>query len=308
MTHLKPQIPDEFTDIIASYSGNTKLKNYSEDAIKYKSLCKYFEKYSIKKADFAQDILDNSREQLINANEMLWASKKYAVLVVLQGMDTAGKDGVISHVLSGVNPQTCNVASFKTPTIEEHEHNFLWRYSNKLPKRGETVIFNRSYYEDVLVTKVHPELMEELPDKLNFKGNKNFWNNRYEDINAFERHLSRNGTLILKFFLHISKDEQRLRLLNRLNNKGKLWKASKSDFEEREYWNKYITAYENVLSSTSTANAPWIIIPANDKQIARAIIAHSIAGAVNALKISYPKINPEDIDFLNQSRKKLTKN
>lgn len=310
MTHVKPQIPEELSDIVAHIDNKVKfkLKNYYEDANKYSSFSKYINKYTSQKKskdNIADDILENSRNQLIAADEVFWASKKYGLLIVLQGMDTAGKDGIISHVLSGVNPQACNVASFKVPTPQEHSHDFLWRYSKRLPERGEVTIFNRSHYEDVLVTKVHPECMENLPPELRLPQNKNFWRNRYQDINAFEKHLARNGIVIIKFFLHISKDEQKSRLLERLSNEEKYWKLSSSDFKEREYWDKYISAYEDMLSQTSHPHAPWIIVPANDKKIARAIVAHSIAGVINALKIDYPIVNKEDLVFLRQAKKHL---
>ena len=306
MAHLKPQIPDEFDEIVASFTGKVKLKNYFADTTQYSSFSQYIEKYAAtKKRNLAGAVLDNSRLQLIAADEMLWSTKQYALLIILQGMDTSGKDCIISHVLSGVNPQYCRVASFKVPTAEEHAHDFLWRYAKQLPERGEIVIFNRSHYEDVLVTRVHPELMEELPGRLGLRDNKNFWADRYEDINAFEQHLSRNGTLILKFFLHISKDEQKARLLKRVSKNDKLWKASKSDFKEREYWDDYIAAYEDMLSKTSTEYAPWVIVPSNDKQISHAIVAHSIAGAVNALKISYPDVSKADVEFLQQAKHQL---
>jgi len=303
MTYLKPQIPDELSAILADFTSTIKLKDYFTDAAKYPSFKTYVNTHSNKKN--VEDILENSLEQLSTADEILRASKQYGVLIVLQGMDTAGKDGIISHVLSGLNPQGCTVASFKVPTDEEHTHNFLWRYSNNLPKRGEIVIFNRSHYEDVLVTKVHPECMEKLPENLTFQKNKDFWNERYEDINNFEKHLARNGILIIKIFLHISKDEQKSRLLARLSNEDKLWKISSSDFKERKYWDNYTKAYEEMLSNTSTQYAPWLIVPANDKKIARAIVAHLIAGAINALKIEYPPVSAENIKFFQQAKKQL---
>lgn len=307
MNHLKPQIPSELEEIVVKADSNIKLKNYHSDAVKYPSLAKYIEKYSTKKEKdkVALDILDNSREQLINADERLWASKKYAVLMVLQGMDTSGKDGIISHVLSGLNPQGCRVSSFKVPSTEEHEHDFLWRYYKELPRRGEIVIFNRSHYEDVLVTKVHPECMETLPEELSLKENKNFWIDRFKDINAFEKHLARNGVLIIKFFLYISKAEQKSRLLERLTDENKHWKASTADLKEREYWDEYITAYEELLSNTSKECAPWIIVPSNDKKIARAIVGHSLAGAINSLKIEFPSVSKETKEFLNQAKIQL---
>jgi PPK2 family polyphosphate:nucleotide phosphotransferase len=308
MSHIKPQIPKELSEIVVNSDDKVKLENYFEDAAKYSSFDKYIKRYTFKnkKNDkISKDILEDSREQLINAGEMLWASKKYALLIVLQGMDTAGKDGIIKHVFSGLDPQGCTVASFKVPTTEEYEHDFLWRYNKQLPKRGEIVIFNRSHYEDVLVTMVHPECMETLPGKLALEENKNFWGDRYADINAFEKHLAGNGVLIIKFFLHISKDEQKSRLLERLSNEDKYWKISSGDLKEREYWDDYIDAYEKMLSNTSTQYAPWIIVPANDKKIARAIVAYSIAGAVGSLKIEYPTVDKEGMGYLRQAKRQL---
>lgn len=304
MAHLTPQIPTELSDIIAKFNSKIKFKNYHSDANQYKSLSKYISKHDSKN-DVAENILENSREQLIAADDILWASKKYGLLIILQGMDTAGKDGIISHVLSGVNPQGCRVASFKVPTQKEHNHDFLWRYVKCLPERGEITIFNRSYYEDVLVTKVHPECMEKLPTELDSKQNKNFWINRFDDINNFEKHLARNGTIIVKFFLHISKNEQKSRLLDRLSNEDKFWKISSSDFKERQYWDKYVEAYEDMLSNTSQSYAPWIIVPANNKKVARAIVGHTIAGIINGLNISYPTISKNEIELLRQAKEQL---
>ena len=203
----------------------------------------------------AKAILEKNLEDLAEAQERLWADDRYAVLVVLQAMDAAGKDGTIKHVMSGVNPQGCQVFSFKTPSAEELDHNFLWRYMKCLPERGRIGIFNRSYYEDVLVVKVHPELFS--PQKLPpGKRDKGFWDGRYEDINAFERHLVRNGTVILKFFLHVSKQEQKRRFLERLENDEKHWKFSAADLAERASWDRYMAAYEDALSATSTDWAP----------------------------------------------------
>ena len=239
-------ISEKLRDIVVPFDGKIKLMNYFPDAEKYTSFNEYTKKQIKRKNNnkIAEDILAHSRDQLVEPEEKLFASKKYAVLIILQGMDTSGKDGIISHVMSGFNQQGCRVQSFKTPTSDEHAHNFLWRYSCALPKRGEIVIFNRSHYEDVLVTKVHPEYMETLPIELNAENNKNFWDDRYKDINAFEKHLARNGVLILKFFLYISKDVQKVRLLERLSNVEKYWKASSADLKERTFWDKYIEVYE----------------------------------------------------------------
>jgi PPK2 family polyphosphate:nucleotide phosphotransferase len=222
-------------------------------------------------------------------------------------MDTAGKDGTIRHILSGINPQGCRVQGFKVPTAEEHAHNFLWRYQKVVPQRGEVVVFNRSHYEDVLAVKVHPEYMEQLPPELAVGKNKKFWSERYEDINAFETHLARNGIVVLKFFLHISKDEQKNRLMERLTVEDKYWKISPADLKERHYWDDYIAAYEDLLSKTGHPHAPWIVVPANDKQIARAIVAHVVAEALNGLDIDFPKLSKTEIEELKQSKLQLEK-
>jgi PPK2 family polyphosphate:nucleotide phosphotransferase len=307
MSHVKPNLNKIIAQIAINKPQKIKLKDYFTDyaacaALKNLSSSK---KKSQNNNEYAQVILDESRQQLESSGELLWASKKHSVLIVLQGMDTAGKDGIISHVISGFNPQSCKVHSFKVPSAEEHMHNFLWRYNNKLPQRGELVIFNRSYYEDVLVTKVHPECMEQLPYALSYEGCKKFWQHRYEDINAMEKHLARNGVLILKFFLNISKGEQKSRLLERLDNENKLWKISPSDLKERNFWNDYISAYEDMLSNTGNEYAPWVIVPANDKKVARAIVAYTIAQAINGLNLDYPKVSVDDIKQLKLDKKRL---
>jgi PPK2 family polyphosphate:nucleotide phosphotransferase len=218
-------------------------------------------------------------------------------------MDAAGKDGTIKHVMSGVNPQGCQVFSFKKPSSEELDHNFLWRYMRCLPERGRIGIFNRSYYEDVLVVKVHPELLgRQLPRE---KVGKKFWEERYEDINAFERHLVRNGTLVLKFFLNVSKDEQKNRFLERLDRPEKNWKFSPSDLAERGHWDDYMAAYEDALSATSTEWAPWYVIPADYKWITRAVVADVITTAIRSLDLAYPQVTPEQKKLLAEARKKL---
>lgn len=255
--------------------------------------------------DLAGNMLEESRQSLIEAQEKLWACKKYGVLVVLQGMDTSGKDGAIRHILSGVNPQGCRIQGFKVPSSEEHSHHFLWRYQKVAPARGEIVVFNRSHYEDVLAVKVHPEYMEELPSELSLDQNKKFWQDRYEDINNFERHLARNGIVILKFYLHISKAEQKIRLLERLNTVDKLWKISPNDLKERQFWDKYTEAYEALLANTGTDYAPWIVVPANDKKIARTIIGRAIADAINNLNLSFPQLSEADILKLKEAKRSL---
>jgi PPK2 family polyphosphate:nucleotide phosphotransferase len=226
--------------------------------------------------------------------------------VVLQGMDTAGKDGTIKHVMSGVNPQGCRVTSFKVPTPEETDHDFLWRYSAKLPERGEIGVFNRSYYEDVLIVRVHPDLLDNQQLPAGKRGNR-FWNARYEDINAFEQHLVRNGTLILKFFLHISKDEQKNRLLQRLENYEKYWKFSLSDLNERQYWDNYQKAYELMLEKTSTEYAPWYVIPADYKWLSRTLVADIISGKIESLPLTYPVVSEEHMEMIEKARDQLMK-
>jgi PPK2 family polyphosphate:nucleotide phosphotransferase len=234
---------------------------------------------------------------------LLYASDTHAVLLVFQAMDAAGKDGTIRHVMSGVNPQGCQVFSFKKPSAEELDHNFLWRYMKRLPERGRIGIFNRSYYEDVLVVKVHPELLGgQLPRE---KVGKKFWEERYEDINTFERHLVRNGTVIIKFFLNVSKEEQKKRFLERLERPEKNWKFSAADLAERGYWDDYMKAYEDALSATSTEWAPWYVIPADHKWVARTVVADVITTTIQELDLEYPEVTPEQKKLLEEARKKL---
>lgn len=252
----------------------------------------------------AAEILEANRASLAESQELLWASNLYSILIVLQGMDTSGKDGTIKHVMAGVNPQGCRVTSFKVPTSEETDHNFLWRYTRTLPARGEIGIFNRSYYEDVLVVKVHPEILDNQQLPPGKRGDK-FWNARYDDINAFERHLVQNGTFIMKFFLHISREEQKKRLLDRLEDKEKYWKFALSDLAERQFWDDYQTAYEMMLSKTSTETAPWYIIPADYKWIARSLIADIISTKIRSLDLTYPEVAEETLKQLEVAREKL---
>ena len=301
MPLIKPKVNPQFSDLIVDKPSKIKLSKHDSD-YKPKEVASSGKK---KAHNIAAQVLALSRNDLINAQEKLWACKKYGILIVLQGMDTAGKDGTIRHIMSGINPQGCRVECFKTPTNDEHAHDFLWRYSRVLPKRGEIVIFNRSYYEDVLAVKVHPEYMEELSEELSPKNNKKFWQDRFEDINAFEKHLARNGILVLKFFLHISKDEQKKRLLERLSDEEKYWKVSPSDLKERKFWDSYVLAYEDALSHTGQSYAPWVIVPANDKKIARAIVADIIADAINNLKIDYPKLSKTEIQALTKAKLEL---
>jgi len=259
-----------------------------------------------KSKDHLVKMLDKNREILAASQEILWSSRTHAVLIILQGMDTAGKDGTIRHVMSGVNPQGCSVHGFKVPTVEEHNHDFLWRYGKVLPERGEIGIFNRSYYEDVLVTKVHPEIFSYLPKEIGPESD-GFWEGRYKDINAFEKHLIRNGTIILKFFLHISKKEQKKRLLDRLEHKEKYWKFSVADLAERQFWDEYINVYEDMLGATSTKIAPWYVIPGDFKWAARTMIADAIVTAINGLNLSHPTVSDDEISHLMEAKKNLQK-
>jgi PPK2 family polyphosphate:nucleotide phosphotransferase len=249
-------------------------------------------------------VLENDLKELAKAQELLYADDRYGVLVILQAMDAGGKDGTIKHVMSGVNPQGCQVFSFKTPSVEELNHNFLWRYARCLPERGRIGIFNRSYYEDVLIVKVHPEILEErkLPPG---KRGKSFWQARYEDINGFERHLSRNGFVILKFFLNISKQEQKRRFLERLERPEKHWKFSAADLAERASWDAYMEAYEDALSATSTEWAPWYVIPADNKWGTRALVADILTTSIRSLDLHYPEMSEEQRKALAEARQKL---
>jgi PPK2 family polyphosphate:nucleotide phosphotransferase len=236
-----------------------------------------------------ESLLADDIAKLAKAQQLLFASDSWSVLLILQAMDAAGKDSTIKHVMSGVNPQGCQVHAFKQPSAEELDHTFLWRSTKVLPERGRIGIFNRSYYEDVLVVKVHRELLaaEHIP---NGKKRKDLWDNRYDDINNFERHLVRNGTLILKFFLHVSKEEQRKRFLDRIEQPQKRWKFSPLDIHERQYWDQYIAAYEDCLTRTNTKWAPWYVIPADQKWVTRTIVASIMAQAIGNLRLEYPPV------------------
>jgi len=252
----------------------------------------------------AQEVLAQNLADLAEAQALLYANDVYSVLVCFQAMDAAGKDGTIKHVMSGVNPQGVQVFAFKAPSAEELDHNFLWRYMRALPERGRIGIFNRSYYEDVLVVRVHPEMLErqKLPPG---KRGSAFWNDRYDDINAFERHLVRNGTLVLKFYLNVSKKEQKKRFLERLDNPEKNWKFSPSDLPERGHWDAYAEAYEEALRATSTEWAPWYVVPADNKWVTRAVVADILTSAIRDLGLTPPKVSAEQRRVLAEARKKL---
>jgi PPK2 family polyphosphate:nucleotide phosphotransferase len=252
----------------------------------------------------AEKVLAENLAELSEQQARLYAHDRWSVLVVLQAMDAAGKDGMVKHVTSGLNPQGCDVYSFKTPSAEELDHTYLWRIMRVSPARGKITIFNRSHYEEVLVVKVHPEYLmkQKLPDEL---VTKNIWEERYEDINMFERHLARNGTVILKFFLHVSKGEQKKRLLERMDNPEKNWKFSVQDLNQRQYWDDYMRAYEDALGATSTAWAPWYVIPADNKQVARVLVSNILAKAIQELKLQYPAMSKEEKLAMAEARKRL---
>jgi PPK2 family polyphosphate:nucleotide phosphotransferase len=253
----------------------------------------------------ARSALSEDLKKLAEAQQLLYAANSWSVLIILQAMDAAGKDSTIKHVMSGVNPQGCQVYSFKHPSDEELEHDFLWRCARVLPERGRIGIFNRSYYEEVLIVKVHPDLLkyEHLPAA--DPGDKKFWRGRYKDINHFERHLTRSGTLILKFFLHLSREEQRQRFLARVNDPDKHWKFAPSDLAERALWDEYTRAYEDVLTATSTKWAPWYVIPADHKWATRVLVANIVVSGINALDLSYPEMTSEKREQMAEARRLL---
>ncbi|MEZ5115196.1 MAG: polyphosphate kinase 2 family protein [Candidatus Nanopelagicales bacterium] len=240
----------------------------------------------------AADLLAESKAALAEAQELLYADDRYSLLLVFQAMDAAGKDGTIKHVMSGVNPQGVQVSSFKVPSALELDHNFLWRYTVALPERGRIGIFNRSYYEEVLVVKVHPNILASQKLPPGARG-RQFWNDRYQDINAFERHLARNGTVILKFFLNVSQEEQRDRFLERLDNPDKHWKFSPNDLAERAYWDDYQAAFEEAINATSTRWAPWYVIPADRKWAMRAAVADIVSTTITGMDLRYPEVPAE---------------
>ena len=244
----------------------------------------------IKNKQHAQNILDAREGVLSRLQEKLYAQDRWALLVVLQALDAAGKDGVVKHVMSGVNPQGCDVHAFKSPSNEELNHDYLWRTQKCIPERGKIGIFNRSYYEEVLVVRVHPTLLkaERLPDELITK---HIWDQRYEDINAYEEYLTRNGVMIRKFFLHVSKEEQKKRFLERLEDPKKNWKFAMADVKERGFWKDYQEAYEEMIQNTAAKHAPWFVIPADNKWFTRLIVASAIIQALDELRLSFPDVD-----------------
>jgi len=252
----------------------------------------------------AEDILDANRKRLSDFQEKLYAQDRWSLLLIFQGMDAAGKDSAIKAIFEGVNPQGCEVTSFKQPTSHELDHDFMWRSMIALPERGRIGIFNRSYYEECLVTRVHPELLvkEKLPPKLITK---NIWRERFEDISAFERYLARNGTVILKFFLNISKKEQRERFLDRLEQPAKNWKFSMNDITERARWPRYMAVYQDIVRHTSTAVAPWFVVPADHKWFARVVIGSAIVSTLDALNLHFPRVDKDSKREFEAVRKAL---
>ena len=252
----------------------------------------------------AKEALAIGVEALATLQDMLYAQDRWAVLLIFQAMDGAGKDGAIKHVMSGVNPQGCQVASFKAPSAEDLDHDYLWRCQKHLPERGRIGIFNRSYYEEVLVVRVHPEFLtkQKLPPELCGNG---VWRGRYQDIRSFERYLGRNGVLVRKFFLHLSRKEQERRFLERLDNTDKNWKFSSSDAEERTYWKHYMAAYEAMIRNTATRRAPWYVVPADNKWFTRVIVAAAIIDALASLDLAYPEVGKSKLEELAATKRLL---
>jgi PPK2 family polyphosphate:nucleotide phosphotransferase len=257
--------------------------------------------------DHYRSLLAEHIEKLAARQNLLYAHDRYALLLIFQAMDAAGKDGVIKHVMSGINPQGCQVFSFKQPSATELEHDFLWRTSSCLPERGRIGIFNRSYYEEVLVVRVHPEFLraQRLPDDV--VDDRSIWKHRYQSIVDHERHLHRNGTRIVKFFLHVSKEEQQKRFLARIDDPEKNWKFSTADVAERARWNDYMRAYEDCLTATSTGHAPWFVVPADDKQNARLIVSKTVLDTMKSLKMRYPSPDAARLKELQRIRRELIK-
>jgi PPK2 family polyphosphate:nucleotide phosphotransferase len=265
--------------------------------------CKTNEKGGLDK-DKGETILDANRKRLSDFQEKLYAQDRWSVLLIFQGMDAAGKDSAIKSIFDGVNPQGCEVTSFKEPTTHELNHDFMWRSVIALPGRGRIGIFNRSYYEECLVTRVHPEILakEKIPPSL---VTKNVWRERFEDICAFERFLTRNGTVILKFFLNVSKEEQRRRFLDRLDDPSKNWKFSMADITERARWNRYQAVYQDIVRHTSTARAPWYVVPADHKWFARVVIGSAIVSALEGLNLKFPRVDKASLQEFEKVREAL---
>jgi PPK2 family polyphosphate:nucleotide phosphotransferase len=254
----------------------------------------------------AKEALEIGIDALAQLQDMLYAQDRWGVLLIFQAMDAAGKDGAIKHVMSGVNPQGCQVYSFKAPTSEDLDHDYLWRCLKRAPERGRIGIFNRSYYEETLVVRVHPELLakQKLPAEV---VTKNIWKDRFQDISAFERYLTRNGIIVRKFFLHVSKKEQKRRFLDRIENPEKNWKFSAADTREREFWDDYMAAYEDMIRHTATEASPWYVVPADNKWFTRVVVAAAIIDAMASLKLRYPEVGPAQLKELAAARRALTR-
>ena len=259
----------------------------------------------VKSKEEAQEYLKRGIELLAEMQDKLYAQDQWGLLLIFQAMDAAGKDGAIKHVMSGINPQGCQVYSFKAPSAEELDHDFLWRTSRCLPERGRIGIFNRSYYEEVLVVRVHPQILEKqkLPERL---VTKRIWNERFEDIRAFERYLARQGYVVLKFFLHVSNKAQKQRFLERLERPEKNWKFSLADAQERNHWKAYMEAYQDLIRATATKHAPWYVVPADKKWFARLVVADAVYDALSRLDLAYPKLGAEKKKELSAARAALT--
>ena len=258
----------------------------------------------LKSKEQASEALEKGVALLSELQEKLYAEDQWGLLLIFQAMDAAGKDGTIKHVMSGVNPQGCQVYSFKAPSVEELDHDFLWRTSRCLPERGRIGIFNRSYYEETLVVRVHPEILgkQRIPPSL---VTKHVWKERFEDINAFERYLTRNGVAIRKFFLHVSRKEQKRRFLSRLDESEKNWKFSLADAQERQHWNDYMSAYEDMIQNTSTEHAPWYVVPADHKWFTHLVVASAIISALEEMDLDFPKVDSEKRKELDAARTEL---
>ena len=245
----------------------------------------------------AKEALQTGIEALAGLQDMLYAQDRWSVLLIFQAMDAAGKDGAIKHVMSGINPQGCQVASFKAPSAEELDHDYMWRCTKHMPERGRIGIFNRSYYEEVLVVRVHEDFLQKqkLPPKL---VTKDIWDDRYRDIRSYERYLSNNGTVVRKFFLHVSRKEQKKRFMERIENPDKNWKFSASDAQERSYWKEYMEAYEDMIRHTATDHSPWYVVPADNKWFTRVVVAAAVIDALGSLNLEYPKVGKAQLDEL----------
>jgi PPK2 family polyphosphate:nucleotide phosphotransferase len=252
----------------------------------------------------AKEVLSNGVQLLAELQDMLYAQDRWAVLIILQAMDAAGKDGTIKHIMSGVNPQGCQVHSFKSPSPEELDHDYLWRCMKALPNKGNIGIFNRSYYEETLVVRVHKEYLanEKLPPEL---VTRNIWKERFQDIRSFERYLTRNGMIIRKFYLHVSKEEQERRFMERIENPEKNWKFSASDVKERQHWDDYMKAFEDMIRNTATEDAPWYVVPADNKWFTRLVVAAAIIDALASLNLHYPKVDEKKLEELAAAKKTL---